>query len=231
MISFFHRLLDFFFPRFCTICGNRLTITEEIICASCNRNLPRTKYAKNPYENEMAKLFWARFPIEKASAMIFFQPHSEVSRLIYSMKYFNHPEIAQTMGREAAQEFKMNDFFNDIDFIIPVPLAKVRERKRGYNQSLEIAKGVSEETKLEIRNDIVKRVSFKESQTKLSHADRADNVENAFKLIKPEEVYGKHILLIDDIVTTGSTIVACGKELARAGKVKISVLSLGLTKD
>ena len=103
-ISFWHRLLDLISPRLCVVCGQRLSVTEEVICARCNLHLPRTGYHQNAYENEMAKLFWGQIPIERATAFFFYEAHSEPANLIYELKYKNHPEIGETIGRMVAME-------------------------------------------------------------------------------------------------------------------------------
>lgn len=229
-ISFWHRLLDLISPRTCVICGNRLSVTETIICSKCNFHLPRTEFSNNAYENEMAKLFWAQIPIERAAALFYYESHSNTANIIYQLKYKNHPEIGPLMGRMVAAELKRDHFFDDIDAIVPVPLTKKRLRQRGYNQSEEIAKGVSELTGLPIYNNVIKRTVFKGSQTRLWRRERLENVESAFELISGESIAGKHLLVIDDVVTTGATIIACAKELVKAGHVKISALSLGLTR-
>ena len=134
------------------------------------------------------------------------------------------------MGRMVATELQRDGFFDGIDEIVPVPLTKERLRQRGYNQSEEIAKGINEITGLPINKDAVKRIVFKGSQTRRSRWDRQENVEYAFKLTHGEPIAGKHLLIVDDVVTTGATIIACAKELVKASNVKISVLSLGLTR-
>ena len=229
-ISFWHRLLDLISPRICVMCGRRLSATEDVICNNCNFHLPRTVFSNNPYENEMAKLFWGQIPVERAAALFYYESHAETANIIYQLKYKNHPEIGPLMGRMVATELSRDDFFDGIDEIVPVPLTKERLRQRGYNQSAEIAKGISEITSLPINIDVVKRTVFKGSQTRRSRWDRQENVEYAFKLVDGRPIAGKHLLIVDDVVTTGATIVACAKELVKAGYVKISVLSLGLTK-
>ena len=229
-ISFWHRLLDLISPRICVVCGCRLAATEEVICNKCNFHLPRTGFSKNAYENEMAKLFWGQLPIERATAFFYYESHAETANIIYQLKYKDHPEVGSVMGRMVAAELNRDGFFDGIDGIVPVPLTKKRFHQRGYNQSEEIAKGVSEMTGLPIYNNVVKRTVFKGSQTRRWRWDRLENVESAFQLMNVEFVAGKHLLLIDDVVTTGATIIACAKELVKAGNVKISVLSLGLTR-
>ena len=215
----------------CVVCGHRLTVSEEYLCTKCNFHLPRTNFHKNPYENMMAKLFWAQIPIERATGFYFYEPHAETARIIYQLKYEDQPEIGEVMGRMMAKEIKGSGFFDGIDGIVPVPLAKGRQHQRGYNQSMEIAKGVSEVTGLPIYDKVVKRIYFKSSQTNLGRWARQENVEKVFELIDDAKIYGKHLLVIDDVVTTGATIIACSKELVKAGDVKVSVLSLGFAKS
>ena len=130
-----------------------------------------------------------------------------------------------------AKEIQGSGFFDGIDGIVPVPLAKGRQHQRGYNQSMEIAKGVSEITGLPILSKVVKRIYFKSSQTNLGRWARQENVEKVFELIDGSMIHGKHLLVIDDVVTTGATVIACSKELVKAGDVKVSVLSLGFAKS
>ena len=230
-ISFWSRLLDLISPRMCVVCSRRLSVSEEVICATCNLHLPRTGFQRDPYENIMAKTFWGQIPIERATALFYYEPHAETANILYDMKYRNHPEIGEVMGRMMAKEFQPAGFFDGIDGIVPVPLARKRERQRGYNQSQELAKGISEVVGLPIYNKVVKRCKFEGSQTSRGRWERNENVEKMFQLTDGERICGKDLLLIDDVVTTGATIIACAKELVKAGGVKISVLSLGFTKS
>lgn len=230
-ISFWHRLLDLISPRCCVVCGHRLSVTEEVICACCNFHLPRTGFQKNPYENEMAKLFWAQIPVECATALFYYEAHSETANILYQLKYNDHPEIGEVLGRMIAKELEPSGFFDGIDGIVPVPLAKKRQRQRGYNQSMELARGVSEITCLPILNKVVRRSTYEGSQTNKGRWERNENVEHVFELVNATTIRGKHLLIIDDVVTTGATVIACAKELAKAGDMKISVLALGFAKS
>ena len=230
-ISFWHRLLDLISPRLCVVCGQRLTISEEAICARCHFHLPRTDFHKDPYENEMAKLFWHQIPIERATAFFYYEAHSETANILYSLKYKDRPEIGEVMGRLMAKELQTSGFFDGIDGIVPIPLAKKRLRQRGYNQSLEIARGISEITSLPIYNKVVIRKVFEGSQTNKGRWERNENVDGVFELKDASAIQGKHLLIIDDVVTTGATVLACAKELCRAGNVKVSVISLGFSKS
>ena len=231
MISFWTRLLDLISPRLCVVCGQRLAVSEETLCSKCNLHLPRTGFASNPYENLMAKTFWGQIPLERAAALFYYEPHAETANILYELKYKNHPEAGLTMGRMTARELQRSGFFEGIDAIVPVPLARKREHQRGYNQSLEIARGVSQITGLPILNKVVRRTAFEGSQTQKSRQERNENVEKVFELADGDSISGKHLLVVDDVVTTGATIIACGKQLTKAGGVRLSVLSLGFTKS
>ena len=228
--SFWTKLCDLISPRACVCCGRRLTPEESVLCARCMFELPLTDYAAAPYDNEMARLFWGHFTVEKAVAMFHFTPHSRPAQLIYNMKYQGHPETAEHMGRISARQLQGSGFFNDIDGIVPLPITRKRQRQRGYNQSEMMARGISEQTGLPIFNRVVERTSFQVSQTHLHFFERRDNVEKAFQLRDGSAITGKHILLVDDIVTSGHSVIACAKQLQLAGDVKISVLTLGKTK-
>ena len=231
MISFWSRLLDLISPRLCTVCGERLSITEEVICSKCNLHLPRTGFQRDLYENPLAKTFWGQIPTERAFALFFYEAHAETANILYQMKYKNNPEIGTVMGRMMARELQKSDFFEGIDAIVPIPLAKKRQRQRGYNQSEMLATGVSEITGLPIYNKVVKRTTFEGSQTNRGRWERNENVEKVFQLTDSEALHGKHILIIDDVVTTGATIIACAKELSKAEDVRFSILALGFAKS
>lgn len=230
MISFWSRLLDLISPRLCVVCGNRLAVTEEVVCSKCYLHLPRTDFDNDLYENVMAKLFWGQIKLEKATALFYYEAHAETAKILYELKYKNHPEIGVVMGRMMARELMKSGLFDDIDAIVPVPLARKRERQRGYNQSLELAKGVSEVTGLPIANLVIRRTKFVGSQTQRGRWERNENVAHVFELVD-ENISGQHLLLIDDVVTTGATVIACAKEMQKASNVKISVLALGFAKS
>lgn len=231
VVSFLHRLLDLISPRLCVVCGQRLTVSEDTLCSRCNLHLPRTDFHKAPYDNDMARLFWHQIPIERATALFYYEAHSETANILYELKYKNHPEIGEVMGRLMAKELQTSGFFDGIDGIVPIPLARKRQRQRGYNQSMEIARGVSEITSLPIYNKVAWRNVFEGSQTSKGRWERNENVEQVFELRDALTIQSKHLLIVDDIVTTGATVIACAKELCKAEGVRISVLSLGLAKS
>jgi len=229
--SFLSRLIELISPRACVICGGRLAEGEEVMCSVCNLHLPRTGYHRCADDNPLVKTFWGKIHVRNAASLFFYNAHSSSSNILYSLKYRNHPEIGVYMGRMIAREYMADGFFDGIDMIVYVPLAHKRQRQRGYNQSREIALGISEMTSIPINDNAVVRTSYKGSQTHLGRWERQENVETVFVLKEPDALDGKHILIVDDVVTTGATITACAKEISKAGNVIFSVLSIGFAKS
>lgn len=228
-ISPWTRLLDFISPRTCAVCGARLAITEEELCSVCNLHLPRTNFHLHPLDNPLAKMFWGLMPIEKGTALFHYSPQSDTSRLIYALKYFSRPQIGVHMGRLLARDIVDTAFFEGIDVIVPVPLAPKRRRERGYNQSEEIARGIGDATGIRVDCNALKRKTFKTSQTHLHRWQRLENVDKAFYITKQaQRLKGKHVLLVDDIITTGATIVACADAMKEVEGIRFSVVALGI---
>lgn len=229
--SFWTKLLDLFAPRLCVACQRRLSAGERVVCADCLHHLPLTLFSRNAYDNPMARLFWGLFPVERATAWFFYEAGTETANMVHAMKYYGREDVAEELGRMAATDWQADDFFDGIDCIVPVPLSKDRQRQRGYNQSALIAKGMALTTGLPVREEVLKRHSFHESQTHLTALERRENVDQAFSLDRAEGLEGKHLLLVDDVLTTGSTLIACAQQLVQIPQVRISVASLGMTKS
>lgn len=229
-MNWWTRILDFISPRLCVVCGERLSPTERSICSVCMLHLPRTTYQFSPDDNPMAQLFWHLTPVERAAALLYYEPHSELARIIYDLKYHDRPDIGEDMGRLMANEMQLAHFFDGIDVLLPVPLSRKRLRQRGYNQSEQLAIGVNEITHLPIINKALRRKHFVRSQTHLSRHERQENVEDMFELRDSSQLEGKHVLLIDDICTTGATLIACIDALRNIPGIRLSVLTLGFTK-
>lgn len=216
------------FPCRCTVCQNRLETFEKHICTSCYSLLPFTRL-HGEQGNIVERLFWERIPIERANSFIRYLPDTNSSRIIKSLKYYNKPGIGIFFGRAMANDLRDTDFFNDINLIIPVPLHPNKLRHRGYNQSTQLALGVSQITGIPVREDIIERIKDTDTQTKKSHTERRENMEGAFKKINDDAVKGQHILIIDDVITTNATLLSCAKELVRKSpNTRISILTLGL---
>lgn len=225
------RILDFISPRLCVVCGQRLAPTERSLCGVCLFHLPRTNFHLKPLDNPMAQLFWVLSPVEKAAALFYYHPHAEMAKMVYRLKYNNRPDIGEDMGRVMASELQQSDFFSDIDVLLPVPLSSKRLRQRGYNQSEMLARGVSDVTHLPLVTKALCRKEFHQSQTKLTRWQRQENVADTFHLVDDSRLKGRHVLLIDDVCTTGATLIACANALKDVEGIHISVLTLGFTKD
>jgi len=229
-MNWWTRILDFISPRFCVVCGKRLAPSERSLCSVCLLHLPRTTYQFTPDDNPMAQLFWHLAPVERAAALLYYEPHSEIARIIYDLKYHDRPDIGEDLGRLMANEMQIAHFFDGIDLLLPVPLSKKRLRQRGYNQSEQLAIGISDITHLPIVTKALRRKHFVKSQTQLSRHERQENVAEVFELRDSTMIQDKHILLIDDICTTGATLLACTEALRPVKGIRISVLTLGFTK-
>lgn len=198
---------------------------EEVLCVRCQADLPRVRTISFE-ENDIARIFWGLVLIEKGISFFHYTPHSPHSRILFELKYHNHPEVGKTMGRMMAEELKATNFFNGIDLIVPIPLSRKKERQRGYNQSDWIAWGISEATGIPTDTTSVVRTKSNPSQTTLDHRQRRENVRDIFAVRHPGNLEGRHILLVDDVITTGATMLSCAEAIARACRVRFSVLSL-----
>lgn len=187
-------------------------------------------YQYTPEDNLVARLFWGLLPIERAASLMFYEPHSEMARMVYQLKYGQRPDIGEDIGRIMAKEMQMGRFFDGIDVLLPVPLTKKRLQQRGYNQSEMLAIGIRQVTGLPIITKAVMRQHFNKSQTTLSRQERQENVTGTFVLHDSKLLQDKHVLLIDDICTTGATLRACGDAIKDVPGIKISILTLGFTK-
>lgn len=225
----FRAFLDIIIPRGCCSCGRALVRKELFICCHCLAEFPQTRFDCKE-QTELEKRFWGRFPIERATALYYFH-HEGVRHLIHRIKYFNNRKLALYMGVFMANQIKdRSTFFEGIDIIIPVPLHPKRIHRRGYNQSQILANGVSKSIGVYVDNRIIKRAIYNPTQTLLNRDERWDNVQDIFQLTDPDTIANKHILLIDDVLTTGSTIVACAQELMKAPNVKVSILTLAMAR-
>jgi len=224
------RVLDIISPRQCVVCGRRLSVDERSLCTVCLLHVPRLNIQFTADDNDMARLFWGLVPIERATAFLAYEPRSEMAQLVYRLKYGNRPDIGEDLGHLMAYELQYGGFFDGIDLLLPVPLAPKRLRQRGYNQSACIAQGISDVTAIPVADGLLRRRHFRESQTVLSRHQRQSNVSGEFYVVHGERLTGQHVLLVDDVCTTGATLAASAAALQGVKNVKISLLSFGLTK-
>jgi ComF family protein len=200
---------------------------ENLLCTECYVSIPRTDYHLSD-DNPVAKLFWGRCNITRASAFSYYTKGSRIRKIIHCLKYKGIKEIGCEMGRIYAASLRDTGFLDGIDFIIPVPLHPAKERKRGFNQSDLICEGFSQVSGIPVRNDLLKRIELSDTQTKRSRYERWLNVEGIFGITDPRAIEGKHLLIIDDVITTGSTIEACASELVKVKDVKVSAIALAV---
>ncbi|NLN30487.1 MAG: ComF family protein [Bacteroidales bacterium] len=218
-------LISLLFPRLCQACGNHLVRNEKLICTECHILIPRTNFHLED-DNPLARLFWGRCKMERAAAFSFYNRDSRIRRLIHNLKYRGIQEIGIELGRIYGVILFDSGFTEDIDIIVPVPLHPRRERTRGFNQSSLIALGISEVSGIALDTVSLQRVVKASTQTKKSRYERWKNVENSFLVRDPASFLGKHILLVDDVITTGSTIESCVNELIGSGAQKVSAAAL-----
>jgi ComF family protein len=224
------------YPRECTCCHQSLLRQEKFICFDCLVGLPRNQFHLEQ-GNPVERLFWGRLTIEKATSYFHFQKGSKYQKMLHALKYKGVRDIGVEMGRMMAAEISDSGFFGGIDRIVPVPLHPAKEKKRGYNQSDAIAEGISQMVSIPVDNTSLQRARHSDTQTRKGRWERWKNVETLFHVANPEALAGKHVLLVDDVVTTGSfcrkekrkyfcspdylTFLRCGNLLILRGNMKV----------
>jgi ComF family protein len=197
---------------------------ERFLCTKCLYDMPKTGFHLYP-DNPVNRLFYGITRVEYATALFYFIKGSRFRSLIHSLKYGGRADIGKELGNLLGIELK-GSCFSEIDCIIPVPLHQAKKRARGYNQSEMIAEGLGVSLIKPIIKQVLVRSVYTETQTRKTVEERRENVKEAFRLINPDPLIGKHILLVDDVVTTGSTLTACSDELLKIPGVKVSIAVL-----
>lgn len=220
-----------FLPRTCLACGRVLLERESCVCLNCRYNMPLTNFSARR-DNPIKLLFENVIPIESAAAMFWFVGGTEWQSIIHKFKYYGRWFFAQKMGEWLGEELRDSGNFDDIDLVIPIPLHYRRRLKRGYNQSEQLAIGVGRKMGVECDFRSVRRRRYNDSQTSKRRSDRWDNVEAIFEVRRVERLRGRHILLVDDVLTTGATMASCASTILDAceGDVRISVASLAVSR-
>lgn len=214
-------IIGIFYPSICAACGNTLYKWESIVCTRCRSFLPKTGYELFD-DNPLARMFYGRVRLKAVTACFFFSKEGKVQRLIHELKYKGNADAGIFLGQELGKSIKEAQLFQGIDYLIPVPLHPKREKERGYNQSMVIARGISETTGIAIGEKYLLRSVNTATQTHKSKEERWKNVKDIFEVRHPEQLEGKYVLLVDDVLTTGATLEACALKLSSISGITIS---------
>ncbi|MBR4440966.1 MAG: ComF family protein [Bacteroidales bacterium] len=228
--QFLSDMVDVAYPVVCYGCGKPLTDSEHCICLPCLVNLGTTDMHKEE-PNEVTDLFLNKTPVVHGCSYFKYIKCGLLQLLIHDLKYRGRPEIGEYLGRIAGQGLKQSGMFNDVDYIVPVPLHPKKLKTRGYNQSLMIAQGLSQILGIPIDTSVLIKTVYNTTQTKKHRFERYLNSLNLFKAVFNPAVYGKHLLLVDDVLTTGSTLESCVNELKTIQGVRVSVFTLARAMD
>ncbi|SDX98692.1 comF family protein [Lutibacter oricola] len=228
-MKFLKDVFNLFYPDICLSCNEQLTDNENTVCLTCRHDLPTTNFTFEA-SNIVEKIFYGRIPLVQATALFYFLKEGKIQQLIHNLKYKGQQQVGTFTGNWLAHEMIESNRFKNIDVIIPVPLHKKKQNKRGYNQVTTFGKSLAANLDINYLEDFLIRVTNSKTQTKKSRFDRWKNVEQIFKIKNTETLENKHILLIDDIITTGATLEACYLALNKSKNIKISIASIAYTK-
>ena len=219
------------FPQLCILCNkDHVMHTRNPFCFSCRANLPYTNHFK-VQKNSATPKFWGKFPYVDVACLINFYSYTDVRMMMHRLKYKGRSDIGYQLGLMAGRKAKASEYFKDIDIIVPIPIHDAKLRKRGYNQSTFIGNGIGEVLDIAVREDVIIKKFNTESQTQKSRIERVKNVMSSFSLEDKNGIQGRHVLIVDDVLTTGATIEACANLLLEARGVKISVMSICLARN
>lgn len=224
--SFFTSLPIFhlFYPHICIGCGSDVLDAESFICLECINNLPHTNFAQHA-NNPVEKKFWGRIPVSAATSEFYFSKASIIQNIIHEFKYKGNIKVGHYLGRLIGSSLLNSNRF-DIDVIVPIPLFERKEKKRGYNQAMVLGEGISAIMNVPLLKRDVARIVYTDTQTKKHRTERWTNVEKSFFVKAPSRLEGKHILLVDDVITTGATLEACGAEILKINNTRLSIATL-----
>ena len=220
--------MDLLYPPVCAGCAEKMIDHSVPLCLSCQHQLPLTGFHLHP-DNPAEKVFWGRIPVQAAASYLYFTKHSMVQRLLHELKYRGNQSIGRYLGEKMGEDFIQCGRFNHVEALIPLPLFRSRERKRGYNQSAVIAEGFAKVTGLPVYAGIIRRHSSTVTQTNKSRIERWQNIAGRFELTDSQRLEGTSVLLIDDVLTTGATLEACARTLLEIPGISVSIASLAYT--
>ena len=218
-------LVDLAYPRICAACDDNTAVRHDIFCVPCMYRLPFTGYHLHA-DNPMERHFWGRVNISAGAAYLYFVPGGTTQNLLHNIKYRGYRNFAVDVGRRFGNQLLESPRFRGVDGIVPVPLHRKKYQKRGFNQSASFGEGLSQVMNIPVIRKNLVRIRHTASQTRMSRFDRIHNMKAAFRLNRPEEFPGKHLLLVDDVLTTGATLESCALCMFRAGNVRISFATI-----
>jgi ComF family protein len=221
-------IFNLFFPKTCVGCQSFLLDEEIVICTSCRHEIPLTNHHKTD-NNEAFQKFYGKVPVEHVSTLFYFHKKGIVQEMIHKLKYKGHEEIGKVIGNWYAEELKSVSALDNIDYIIPVPLHKRKLRQRGYNQVTKFAETLSEGLQIPYNNNVLTRTRYSKTQTKKNLFGRTEVIENIFDIKDSNNLENKHFLLVDDVLTTGSTLEACCRALLKIPNAKISIVCMAMS--
>jgi ComF family protein len=225
--------LSLFYPDLCLACQQVLVGSEKVLCTACLYELPLTGYALTPQQNEVCSKFWGKVQVEYGLAYLYFRKATKVQRLMFALKYQGQPEIGSLLGELFGRELQRAGFEKaglrgTFDYILPIPLHPRKQAKRGYNQSAYFAQGLSQGLQVEMRSDILVRKIETQTQTRKDRLARFENMKSVFAIENKESIEGKHLLLVDDVITTGATLESALTLLLAQGAAKVSVAAIAV---
>lgn len=228
ILNILNNIKSLIFPEICFGCNDFLISGEKTICTTCRHDLPVTNFHRIE-DNPVKKVFYGRVVIENATSFIWFHKNSIVQQLIHNLKYKGFEEIGTFLGEWYGYELSESPLYKNIDLVLPVPLHPKKLKKRKYNQVAEFARCISNIIGATYRDDILIQTKKTTSQTKKSRMDRWSEKKSAYNITKGTNLTGKHILLVDDVITTGATIEACAKVLKNHQNCKVSIATIAIT--
>lgn len=228
-MKYLQDILHLFFPKICITCESKLLQSEKIICTLCRHDLPIICY-KDYKDNKITKAFYGRIPIEKANSFLFYRKDGKTKDLIHALKYKGNQEVGTFIGNWFGSILKKSNEFTDIDCIIPVPLHPKKQKKRGYNQLTTFGITLSKHLEKPYIDDFLIRISTSKTQTFKQRFERFSNNDTKFSIPNLSTLKNKHIIVIDDVITTGATLESCCKELLHAENIKISIVTMAYTE-
>lgn len=226
----FESIINLFFPKVCSGCSSFLLSNENVICTVCRHDIPLTNHHLNP-ENDAFKKFYGRIPVIHTSALFYFHKKGIVQELIHNLKYKGHEEIGAILGEWYAEDLKNIDLLKSVDEIIPVPLHRKKLKERGYNQVTAFGEALSSSLNIDYNDSLLIRNVYSKTQSKKNLLGRTEGIETIFDVSFTEKNHNKHFLLIDDVITTGSTLEACSRALMKIPGAKISIVCMAMAQS